>query len=68
MNGSNDSVDQLGITATTGKLEAGSVLIDAGETPGASDHCTDASSVNSLDFEDTVRPQGSVCDAGWDER
>lgn len=50
------------------KLEAGSPAIDAAETPGASDHCTDATSVASVDFEGTVRPQGSVCDAGADER
>jgi hypothetical protein len=30
----------LGINATTLDLEAGSVAIDAGETPGASDYCT----------------------------
>jgi hypothetical protein len=66
--GSNFATDQLGINATTFKLESGSPAIDAAETPGASDACTDAASVNSLDFEGTVRPQGSVCDAGWDER
>lgn len=58
----------LGIDGTTGKLEVGSPAIDAAETPGASDYCTDAATVNSLDFEDTVRPQGSICDAGADER
>jgi hypothetical protein len=52
----------------TGHLGASSPAIDAAETPGASDACTDAATVNSLDRESTVRPQGSVCDAGSDER
>lgn len=51
-----------------GKLQVGSPAIDAAETPGVSDTCTDAATVNSLDREGTVRPQGTICDAGADER
>lgn len=57
----------LGVDST-GHLDAGSPAIDAGETPGASDLCTDAAYVDSVDRDGTVRPQGSVCDAGADER
>jgi hypothetical protein len=49
-------------------LESGSApAVDGGETPGASDYCTDAAGVNSLDYEGDTRPAGSVCDAGADE-
>ena len=61
----------LGIDDTTGKLNAGSPGINAGEAPGASDHCTDPTTVNSLDFEGNTRPfddASDVCDAGRDER
>lgn len=51
-----------------GRTQAGSPAIDAAETPGASDHCTDAATIASKDFEGQARPQGSVCDAGADER
>jgi hypothetical protein len=57
----------LGIDSN-GNLEVGSPAIDAAETPGASDYCTDPTYANSRDFEATVRPQGSICDAGSDER
>jgi hypothetical protein len=49
-------------------LEATSPAIDAAETPGASDHCTDVATINSLDRLSVVRPQGSICDAGSNER
>lgn len=68
VSGSATDVGNLGINSDERHIDAGSPAIDAGETPGASDYCTDAALVNSLDFEDTVRPQGSVCDAGADER
>jgi hypothetical protein len=57
----------LGLDATS-HLQAASPAIDAGETPGASDHCTDAATVASLDRDGDTRPAGSVCDAGADER
>jgi len=57
----------LGVDAT-GHLTAGSIAIDAGETPGASDLCTDPAYLNSRDIDGDVRPNGSVCDAGADER
>jgi hypothetical protein len=56
----------LGIDAN-GHLQAGSPAINAAETPGASDYCTDASTVASIDFDGGARPQGSACDAGADE-
>jgi hypothetical protein len=56
----------LGVTST-GHLQAGSPAIDAGETPSASDYCTDATVVESADFDGDTRPFGSVCDAGADE-
>lgn len=58
----------IGVNETTGELESGSPAIDAAETPGASDYCTDSAYVNSLDRGGQTRPNGSVCDAGADER
>lgn len=57
----------LGVDAD-GKLELGSPALEAGETPGAADECTNASTVNSLDIDENARPQGTDCDAGADER
>lgn len=56
--------NNLGLNATTGGLNAGSPAIDAAETPGASDACTDALIVGSVDISGTARPFGSRCDAG----
>lgn len=55
----------LGI-GTGGKLNAGSPAIDAAETPGGADFCTHQ--LGAVDFEGTIRPQGTICDAGADER
>jgi len=57
----------LGVDSSTGHLQAGSLAIDAGETPGASDLCTDSAYLNALDIDALARPVGSVCDAGADE-
>jgi hypothetical protein len=47
-------------------LESGSApAVNAAETPGASDYCTDAATVNSVDYEGDAR--SGVCDAGADE-
>ena len=42
--------------------EVGSPVIDAGETPGASDYCTGG--LGSLDINGDSRPLGGICDAG----
>jgi hypothetical protein len=60
------STSELGIDNTTGLLNSGSVAINSGETPSASDYCTGG--LGSVDGNGTVRPQGASCDAGWDER
>ena len=57
----------LGVTAATGAISAGAPAVDAAETPGASDYCTNPAFVNSIDFDGDTRPFGSVCDAGADE-
>ena len=57
----------LGYDLDTGNIAIGSPAIDAAETPGASDYCTDPANVNSIDFDGDVRPFGSACDAGADE-
>lgn len=60
VDGDQFSVDQLGINATTKKLDGGSVAIDAAEA-------TCATTANAEDFEGDARPNGSACDAGADE-
>lgn len=66
VDGTFDSVDALGLGADGYHIDAGSPLIEAGETPGASDFCTGA--LGSVDIDGDVRPQGTDCDAGPDER
>lgn len=48
-----------------GTLGASSPAIDAAETPGDSDYCTDG--LGGVDREGDARPAGSACDAGADE-
>lgn len=58
--------DDLGVTSTTGRLEAGSPGIDAGETaPGT--YCG-GSVVDGTDREGDERGADGTCDAGADER
>jgi hypothetical protein len=56
----------LDLTAD-GHLGGSSPAIDAAETPGVSDACTDSAIVNSRDRDGDLRPVNSVCDAGSDE-
>ena len=58
--GSNSSFNQLGLNATTFRLEAGSVAIDAAES-------TCAASADGEDIDGEPRPESSACDAGADE-
>ena len=60
VNGINNGYDQLGISASTLKLQSGSRAINAGETS-----CP--VTANGEDFEGGTRPNGGACDAGWDE-
>jgi hypothetical protein len=54
----------LQINTNTGQIGATSPAVDAAETPGAGDYCTDPNTVNSTDMYGTTRPYNGTCDAG----
>ena len=54
----------LAVDPITGNLNTGSPAINAAETPSASDYCTNAAYVNSVDRYGTIRPIDVICDAG----
>lgn len=65
--GSNYQIGNLGVTSD-GHLQAGSLAINAGETPGGSALCGDAALGLDKDIDGDARPTGgSKCDAGADE-
>jgi hypothetical protein len=66
----NPCVDNLGFLSDTDlHLTGSSPAVNSGETPGASDICTDTSIMGTTgDVDGDVRPLDSVCDAGADER
>ncbi len=59
--GDNNSWNALGADSG-GVPQPGSALLNAGETPSASDYCTGA--LGSIDFKSASRPLGAACDAG----
>lgn len=66
----NPCVDNLGFLSDTDlHITAASPAVNSGETPGASDICTDTSIMGTTgDLDGDARPLDSVCDAGADER
>jgi hypothetical protein len=65
VSGANYGVGSLGLSST-GRLNAGSPAINAGEVPGASDYCTHR--LGARDIDGDARPYGTACDVGADER
>ena len=63
--GTRYGIDEFNLDADY-RPNSGSVVIDAGETPGASDYCT--GDLGSVDRDDNPRPVGSRCDSGAFER
>jgi hypothetical protein len=74
VSGPDFSLSNLGLTSSTvtspssAHLAPGSPAIDAGETPSASDICTDESIMGTRgDIDGDPRPRDGKCDAGADE-